>query len=132
MPMCIPGRLRTGRRSGRQQIALGTGIHAVPGAAPGSVGLRAGPEAKAFVMLGGQHHVLRPGTVEEVGPVIGIEELGLELRGEILVLEVLAVDPLVKLPPGVVAFLLAMAFQYHSAYCPLGTPGRAPSRRPSE
>ena len=50
------------------------------------------------MVLGGQHDVLRARALEDVGPVIGVEQLGPELRREVLVVEVGAVLPLVVLP----------------------------------
>ena len=67
---------------------ISTAFH---GPAPGAAGLGAGPEAEAFVVLGGRHDVLGAGAREEVGPLVGVEQLGRELRGEILVVEILAV-----------------------------------------
>ena len=63
-----------------------------------------------------------PERRKDLGPVVGIEELGLELRGKVLVWKIRAINLLVKYPSPflessalVLSLPLVIAFQYHSA-----------------
>src|SRR5690348_1854283 len=51
---------------------------------------RTRPQAKAFVMLRGQHHVLCSGVSKQLRPLVGIKEPGFQPTGKILVMEVRA------------------------------------------
>ena len=62
-------------------VALGSHAGRVP------LGVRAVPERKAVVMLGHRPGELRPGALEEVGPLIGVELRAGELRDEVFVAE---------------------------------------------
>src|SRR6185295_10640059 len=81
-----------------QEVAPGADLDGVPGTAPGGRGLSARPEGEALVMLRGEDDVFRARGLEHRSPVIGIEELGLELGGEVLIRELGAVLALVVLP----------------------------------
>ena len=97
------------------QVAFRPDLGRVPWPAPGLAGFGAGPQAEALVVLRGRHDVLGAGAGEDVGPLVGVEQFGAKLRGEILVIEVLAVIGLVELPPGVVGLLVM-----HLVPIPLG------------
>src|SRR6185295_8827126 len=83
-----------------QQIALGPGLDGVPGAAPSAAGVLTGPEREAFVVFRGQHDVTRARFAEGLGPLIGVEQLGAEHRGELRVIEIRTVDALMEFPCG--------------------------------
>ena len=75
------------------EIPVGADIHGVP--VPGVVGF---VHAEAVVVLADEVHVLRAGALDDVRPLIGVEQLRLEHPGEVLIAEVFAVDPVVELP----------------------------------
>ena len=93
------GRPPSGRAAISRLGPISTAFHGRPHV---SFASRAPPQREAFVVLRGQRDVLRAGALEDVGPVVGIVELGAEHRREIEVREVGAVDPLVEFPGGTV------------------------------
>ena len=82
-----------------EDVAPGAGLDGVPGTAPGCAGFFAGPQSEALVMLGSEGYVFGTRAGEDVGPMIGIEEFGAKLRGEILVVKVGSVS-LLMVGPG--------------------------------
>ena len=95
-----------------EQVPPGADFHRVPRAAPGGRGLAAWPQREPLVVLGRQDHVLRAGALENVRPVIGVEQLRAKPRGEVAVEEVGPVHLLVVGPragfDGACAVLLAL------------------------
>jgi hypothetical protein len=87
-----------GAREIPEQVALRTDLDRVPGTAPGRRRLAARPQREALVVLRCQHDVSRARAEEDVGPVVGVEQLRAELRGEIRIGEVGTVLPPVVLP----------------------------------
>jgi len=67
------------------EVAAGAAFHAVPGESPGTFGVDAGPEAEAVVVFGGEHHIACAGALEELGPVVGVKEIGVEVVGQVVV-----------------------------------------------
>ena len=88
-----PASIRSSRTSRFGPIST-----AFQGRPQAAIGLRALPQGEAFVVLRSQRDVLRAGALEDIGPVVGIVELGAEHRGEIEVREIGAVDALVEFP----------------------------------
>ena len=73
-------------------------------------------------MLRGEGDITRAGLNKEVGPMVGIEELGVKHGREVEVLEIGAIGALMERPGsapsscGVLAFMpLVRECQYHSA-----------------
>ena len=81
------------------EVTLWADLDGVPRAAPGGRSFFAGPQRKALVVLRRERDILGSGAGENVSPVIGIEELGAELRSEVLIGSVGAV-PLLMIGPG--------------------------------
>ena len=81
-----------------EKVALRANLDGVPRAAPCGRRLAARPQGEPFVVLRCRHHVLRARSAEDLGPVIRVEELGRELRGEVAVVELRAVLPAVVVP----------------------------------
>ena len=73
------------------EVPMRAYVHAVP--LPGIAGI---VHTEAVMMLGHQVDILCAGLLEEFGPFPRIEELRLEVLNELLILEVLAVDPVVE------------------------------------
>src|SRR6266496_2347024 len=72
----------------------------VPGTPPRAAGLGARPQGEAFVMLRGQHYVLRPGAKKDVRPVVRIVKVGPKHWREVLIGKVGAVHAFVERPRG--------------------------------
>ena len=82
------------------QVAVWAHVHAVPVPARW-----AWPKAKALMMFRSQNDITRTCTCKQVGPLIGIVELGLKLARKILVLEVRPIVEQMKRPRGPVLVL---------------------------
>jgi hypothetical protein len=77
--------------------------------APGAAGFGAGPEAITFMMLGSGDDIFGAGTMENIGPLVRVPKFDPEERGELFIIEILAVVLFVELPPGIVGFLIGHA-----------------------
>ena len=127
MPMCSAA-LAAGVGQVAEEVALRSDIDRVPGAAPGRVGLLAWPEREALMVLRGERDVLRAGALEDVGPVVGIVQLGAEHRarspstGNWRRRRACGISHVGSACRSV--GLWSSEFQYHSAYLPTGREGR--------
>ena len=74
-------RFLTGQGQFTDDVVMGAGC-----GGHGVVGVAAGPETEAVVMPGGEHDVPHTGVLRRIHPVLGVEEYGIELPVELVVL----------------------------------------------